>query len=369
MPAKNELESPLDNSLRLQAARLAIVYGQGRLTILVSPLIACFASYALWEEARHDLLIGWVACLFIFSILRTILAVQYHKHPIKTEDVKFWERLFVITLTGTCMVWGIGGWIIMRFLEPQNQILLYYFLVLTAAGAITSYGAHKASAITVMLFVLLPTTIHMFMIGNRYHISMGLTALFFAVVAAIGIRTISEEFGKSLILADQLEKLSLTDSLSGLANRRAFTEMGENFLANAIRSKRKCGLLILDVDFFKSINDRLGHAAGDHVIRSLGEMLSSTVREGEFAARIGGEEFAIILPDTTRSEANKFADRIQRQVRALRPTLHGNDLRFTVSIGVSVSADSKTTFDALLAAADEGLYKAKNAGRNRTTKA
>ena len=365
IPSDTKVVTPTQDSTRLLAAQLALVYGQSRLAILISPLMAALAAYALWPATRHDVLLVWVVAIAACAVVRNALSKRYHATAPEARDERYWERRFVVTLAVTAAAWGVGGWLVMLHVAHADQALLYFFLITTAAGALVSYGAHAPSAAISVALMLVPATLYMLFSGDRFRASMGIAALFFAVVATRGIRLVSNAFGRSVVLADELDHLSRTDQLSGLNNRRAFTEFGEKALAGASRSGATCALIILDVDHFKLFNDRLGHAAGDTVIRALGKLLSSAVRAGEFAARIGGEEFAVILPNVTLEQAQAFANRILSVTRALRPVFDGEEIVVTVSIGVATSAGAGSDLEGLLANADAALYQAKHGGRDR----
>jgi diguanylate cyclase (GGDEF)-like protein/PAS domain S-box-containing protein len=164
------------------------------------------------------------------------------------------------------------------------------------------------------------------------------------------------------------EQLRLTrdcDHLTGIANRRAFFEAAETELARWRRQPRPLALLMLDADHFKVINDSHGHPAGDAVLRDLAATLNASFREVDVVARVGGEEFAVLLPSTTLDSALAVAERLLTEVRARRVECDGARIAYTVSGGVAVMDESVTGLDALMKRADEALYAAKKAGRDR----
>jgi diguanylate cyclase (GGDEF)-like protein len=153
--------------------------------------------------------------------------------------------------------------------------------------------------------------------------------------------------------------------LSGLPNRRAFLETAERELARAHRYKRPLSLLLIDIDHFKGVNDRFGHAVGDQAISHMAKTLESVLRTADFAGRLGGEEFVILLPDTDAHGATELAERLRQTVRSQSITSHG--LTLTVSIGVAASRGADDTVASVLAAADNALYQAKRGGRDRVS--
>ncbi|WP_157826927.1 sensor domain-containing diguanylate cyclase [Macromonas nakdongensis] len=164
----------------------------------------------------------------------------------------------------------------------------------------------------------------------------------------------------------QLEQLAHTDMLTALPNRRAFYERAQTEIARSRRMEQGFSVLMLDVDHFKKINDHFGHAGGDAVLRQLGRQLVSALREVDLPARLGGEEFAVIVPGTPLSGAHKVAERIREMLQATPVLLDdGPQIAFTVSMGVAQWQRSDADIDATLHRADEALYQAKSGGRNR----
>jgi diguanylate cyclase (GGDEF)-like protein len=169
-------------------------------------------------------------------------------------------------------------------------------------------------------------------------------------------------------LRAELAEEAVRDPLTGLHNRRHL----DRELAAALARRPRAGqlsLLVVDVDHFKSVNDRFGHAAGDTVLTSVATTLSAAVRAGDTAARLGGEEFVLVLPGAGREQAIERAEQVRRQVAAVRHLLDGDDVGVTVSIGVAVCPADGSDPAALLEAADHALYTAKATGRDRVVAA
>ncbi|MBI5612778.1 MAG: diguanylate cyclase [Gammaproteobacteria bacterium] len=164
----------------------------------------------------------------------------------------------------------------------------------------------------------------------------------------------------------RLAELANTDPLTKLKNRRSFEEHGAHHLAMARRYKTDLSLLLLDIDFFKNINDRHGHQTGDQVLTQVADLLAEQVRVVDIVARIGGEEFAVLLPATNRLGAAVLAERIRATIEEAEFPVNGAGLAVTVSIGMaSLGAEPLDSVADLLAIADKRLYLAKNNGRNR----
>lgn len=164
----------------------------------------------------------------------------------------------------------------------------------------------------------------------------------------------------------ELLRLSTTDPLTGLRNRRSLLERAEQEIARAARHGTPLSLLVLDMDRFKAINDRYGHAEGDRVLVRLADCLRAELRASDVAGRLGGEEFAVVLPEAAASGALEVAERIRRCVETCCFGEHPPAA--TVSIGAATWSAGETV-EALLRRADEALYAAKAAGRNRVVAA
>jgi two-component system, cell cycle response regulator len=164
-------------------------------------------------------------------------------------------------------------------------------------------------------------------------------------------------------LIERLTSAARTDSLTSLLNRRGFEELFEIELERARRSGRPLSVIVGDLDAFKAVNDRFGHAAGDHALEKLSEILQTVKRRIDTAARLGGEEFAIIAPESDHHAAYILAERMRREVR---DTFAHEPFALTISLGVATFPRHGASAEALIGGADEALYAAKKLGRDRT---
>jgi diguanylate cyclase (GGDEF)-like protein len=158
---------------------------------------------------------------------------------------------------------------------------------------------------------------------------------------------------------------SLIDPLTGIANRRAFLHDGETLLKRQASDPCAIAVMLLDLDHFKSINDRFGHALGDHVLQLFAQAANRCMRRMDLFGRLGGEEFAALLYDTNRDKALAAAEEIRTSFEQVTREVEGKPVNATVSIGMVISHDAVLDLSALLAQADHALYRAKDGGRNR----
>ena len=164
-------------------------------------------------------------------------------------------------------------------------------------------------------------------------------------------------------LRKDLIQNALVDQLTGVANRRHFFQAAEAEFERFVRYKRPFSVLMLDLDHFKNVNDQFGHPVGDKVLKDLAITINQSKRDTDIFGRLGGEEFALLLPETSLSGATDIAVRLRRACHSV--SLPAASRRITVSIGVTQARTGDETFDDILSRADETLYRAKNNGRDR----
>lgn len=199
-------------------------------------------------------------------------------------------------------------------------------------------------------------------------------ALQLAVFVFVVAQGIVGSIGFVLMIKERTDKesrtLAMTDALTGLYNRRAFMELAEKECTFAERNTLPLGLMMIDVDHFKSINDHYGHAAGDVALASVARILASRLRRQDTIGRYGGEEFCVLLPSTDRSGAASVGEALRRAIERAALSLAKQSISVTVSIGITTyPAQGRSTtphlLDSLFEKADAALYQAKREGRNR----
>ena len=162
-----------------------------------------------------------------------------------------------------------------------------------------------------------------------------------------------------------MEEAELLDPLTGLLNHRHFLGEAQREMTRAIRYRHTSSVLLLDVDDFKRINDTFGRRAGDMALGRLAAVLRQSVRDHDMVGRLGGEEFAVLLPETTAAHSEPLAERLRVEIEGLKLSAEGRAFSLTVSIGVSEFCAEDETLDPVLRRADAALYEAKLGGRNR----
>jgi diguanylate cyclase (GGDEF)-like protein/putative nucleotidyltransferase with HDIG domain len=269
-------------------------------------------------------------------------------------------------------------------LAPQVMPPQYLTLVLACGSCLISAGvvlSHSSASVYALLYVWVGFQAAYFF--SRRHAAAHVAGVAAAYAVALAFVPGSDRAERWLLLVGTVVVISLmvavlrervdrliarladaarTDALTGLLNRRGFQELMEVETERSLRSARPLAILVGDLDHFKHLNDRFGHAAGDHALRRFAEIATLASRRIDAVARIGGEEFALLLPDTEQHAAYLLAERLRRAVK--EPSSEGE--LPTVSFGVASFPTHAADAEALMHAADQALYAAKAMGRDRS---
>lgn len=222
-------------------------------------------------------------------------------------------------------------------------------------------------SVALLLMILRRTTeIWQLLHNGQMNVFNSLTGLLISALMLYGMVGLRRLFDHLRAQEAEMTRQAHTDFLTGLHNRRSFFEQGEREWVRSMRHGSDMAVLMLDIDFFKAVNDRHGHQAGDEVLQGLSRMCQQNIRSIDLAGRLGGEEFAILLPETGPVRAREVAERLRTAVSAHpMPVAAGHAIPITISIGVASLHADHADLQALLQAADRALYAAKTAGRNR----
>ena len=348
---------------------LELLYTQATLPIIASPLAAALLASAIWEVGDGVWLVAWVGIIASISLFRTALVVAFKKRR-GSFALRTWERLFTSTVISSGLSWGVGGWLLL----PETmafRAVVFFFLVGMASAAVAVYAIHWAAAILTILALVLPTTLE-FLLGDTLpERLMGLAAVLYVIAAYRSLRITDRFVQRFHSLSYELkgakedaELLARTDFLTGMNNRRSFYELCEASFKAARRYGHDLAAILFDIDQFKNINDAHGHAVGDEVLKSLSQIVADTCRRSDVAGRVGGEEFAILLPHTNAQSAHDLAERLRNRMEQSVVHLEGGDVKFTASFGVAQMPEECDSLDELVSMADGAMYRAKKRGRN-----
>ena len=340
------------------------------------------------------------ALVFLFAVVNGLINVARDLFP---SPLIYW----VIVCATSLLIQGftIAGWRRRAGLETMPGWLVGYFIVVEMLVVWFTLVDHHmglrmmlvpASAAFIMFWAVVllirqeqprtATTLAACVVFACYGLTQAASAiivLFQGAVADEAIIAIYQQVNllaqpgffagmglfTTLILADDLarrmQSLAITDPLSGLTNRRGFEEAASRLLSYAKRTETPLSLVIADIDNFKRINDTYGHTVGDKVVQEFSQLLRNSARGEDVTARIGGEEFALLLPGTGAQEAVSGIERMRQGIENATISVGSEDINITASFGIATVEPGTNSLDTTMQAADEALYRAKNSGRNR----
>lgn len=311
----------------------------------------CVVTGVLLMQRGVRQFVGRSAPLWPYALLLAgVMAVAWFGMAVHNSAVRVVLISGLLGLLCLAAAWDVFGYA-RRELEPRWGVCLAIPLVLGAAVFLARSGRAVAAPGTVVAEITANSALNM---GS---------ALVFMVTALVFHLTLAALVGARLMA--ELGRLSRHDGLTELLNRRAIDDLLRDEARRAIRANRPFSVLMVDADYFKGINDRFGHAAGDEALRHLAQILRAQMRDVDRVARFGGEEFIVLLPGTTATEALHAAERL-RDALLRRPwAWQGEVLRLTVSTGVAAWRGPHDEVDLLLKRADAAMYRAKSLGRDR----
>lgn len=324
-----------------------------------------------------------IQTLFIWSGILTLIGFYRLSHngiDIKPSNLdpfgaKFWVRKYILLTTIMSALWGAIG-IIQFPQEPLIQTTILIILVAVLISTIPLLLASKAAFFAQFIGILAPLTFSIgFYATDTEHLMLSLCLIALAISIIFASSYLNQIITQLQETQQALQLQADTDQLTQLANRRAFDRAFKKEWRLSTRERRSISLLIIDVDDFKLYNDTFGHLAGDECLKKIASVIKSTARRpGDIAARIGGEEFAVLLPETDNEGAFTVAQTLQKNIQRLdirHPSK--TDQNLTTSIGVSnckpVQADAQGEADIiypamLMKSADYAMYQAKRQGKN-----
>jgi diguanylate cyclase (GGDEF)-like protein len=328
--------------------------------ILLLMAAAALVLFAIWDHFADP---GSLRQTLPVRALGTaiILVLWGGTHHAKLKNQLSW---FFFGNTVTCTT--IVAWVLVIVPNGMVQGFPNFFFVPLSFAFLPNYRAVAFNCIVVMLIVNGVQLVQMTEASDRMTVIN--TNIFLSAMCAVtGLFAWVNEVRNRQVFAleIELERLATTDPLSGALNRRHFTKCAEAEMSRSDRHGHELALLLIDIDHFKNINDTHGHQTGDEAIRALADTCRAMMRRSDYLGRMGGEEFAILLPETNGEAARQLAERLRVELSQLRLPGDKDDVKFTVSIGVAHWRSERDDLESLLRRADTALYEAKRRGRNQ----
>lgn len=375
---------PAKPNMQVRAAQIRMLYEQGNTIQFLGILTGILAVSMFWDLSDHGMLLQWLSVHIIVSVLRLIINARFARQQSSSvRSMQRWADLYVAGTFLSGLIWAS----LCLFYDASWPASYQLILFAIYAGIISaSFSTHSPYFIAYISFYLPPSGFLAYTLlqqqAEGFRILTALVAIYILVMYLSALKyhrsvtSLLEKNFENERLADQLstsnQRLSTladTDELTGLFNRRSmFNRLGGEWNRH-YRSQTTLSLLYIDLDCFKQYNDTYGHEAGDHCLVRVSKLLHNhALRSSDMAARFGGEEFALIMPETSKQDAEKIAASIINDLAHLRIAHAGSTVtdHVTVSIGIASMVPDEADNDAVLReAADQMLYQAKHEGRNR----
>lgn len=354
---------------QVRTDRLQQLFRQSVSAVFGSYLAAIMLSWLCWDRFEHSAIFWWMAILTASTLLRITMFVAYFRSDESQRTPQHWERKYWVTLVLSASIWGGGAFVLMPADDLLSQALVMLFTVGMSVSAVSCYSAYRDMTLVSIGVVLLPCTIWLLFQPSPIQVGMALSILVFAAFAARATHKMSQALEVAFRLTREMEqansistRAAQTDELTGLKSRRAFFEHAQQLYDECKAKRQGLCAVMLDMDHFKHINDTYGHQVGDQVLRQMGAVISSSFRATDIHGRLGGEEFAILLPDTSIEVATQIAERLIDTIAGLmiEPVHH-----ISASLGVASTEACNKDLHSLMNDADKALYRAKALGRNR----
>lgn len=354
---------------QVRADRLHQLFRQSVSAVFGSYLAAIMLCWLCWDRFEHSVVLWWLAILAGSTLLRISMFVAYFRSDESERTPQRWERKYWSTLVLSASIWGGGAFVVMPADDLLSQALVMLFAVGMSVSAVSCYSAYLYMTLVSIGLVLLPCTAWLLFQSSTIQVGMALSVLVFASFVARATRKMSEALETAFRLTREMEhansistRAAQTDELTGLKSRRAFFEHAQQLYNECETNRLGLCAVMLDMDHFKHINDTYGHQVGDQVLRQMGVVISSSFRATDIHGRLGGEEFAVLLPDTSIEAAVKIAEQLIQTIAGLMiEPVHC----ITASLGVASTDAGNKDLHSLMNNADKALYRAKALGRNQ----
>ncbi|MGZ9706085.1 diguanylate cyclase [Pseudomonas sp. GNP013] len=354
---------------QVRTDRLHQLFRQSFSAIFGSYMAAVMLCWLCWDRFDHRVMLIWLVALALTSLLRVKMFTDWFRCPNSERTPQRWEHRYWITLILSAAVWGAGAFALMPTDDRLSQVLIMLFTVGMSVSAVSCYSVYRSMTLVSIGLVLLPCTLWLLLQPSPMQVGVGIAVLVFSSFVVSATRKLSDALEKAFRLTRQMERAhsistraAQTDELTGLMNRRAFFEHAHVLYAQCRHQQQPLCALMMDMDHFKAINDTYGHQAGDQVLRQIGGVISTSFRQADVYGRLGGEEFAVLLPNTSLETARAIAEQLVKAVAGLASEpVHG----LTASLGLASTQAQDLDLHGLMNTADKALYRAKAMGRNQ----
>jgi diguanylate cyclase (GGDEF)-like protein len=363
---------------RVFLERLSLFYRSLALSNGAVVFNSLLVAYALYTPENRRVIIAWAGATLVVALYRFSTIFRYARQDFRQREQRargwYIEVMVGVALSGAA--WGAAGYLLFDLSNVLNQSVLAFVIAGMCAGSIVSLSAFFEAAALFLVLSLLPFLVRLVQEMNPDILVMatvvGIYLVFMIIFARRVNRTVITGLEMTYLRSEAeatIERQAFYDALTGLPNRRLLQDRLEQALARSRRHGHHAALMFLDLDYFKRVNDSLGHSVGDQLLLEVSRRITALLREEDTAARIGGDEFVALLADVDGGVEQMVAI-VRRRGEELRRAIEapmelaGNEVHITVSIGVSLLPGDTDNIDDLLKHADTAMYRAKDEGRN-----
>jgi len=352
---------------QLTEARLHLV-AESSIAAASIAAILLFSAGFLYFQQRF----GWLplpcAGLGVVYLLQFLLSRRFLRPDKKIRNLTHWYRIFTATAILGGLFWGLGAVMLTNNQDTAVNLLTLVFIGALAAATLPPLGILSWAYGAFVAGVLVPVVISLWIDGHEFDRELSIfTAIYILLLLASAARyraRFERRFREKLASFDSVVEIR-EDGLTGLPGRRQFEALARRILAANTKSGVDVSLLYIDLDQFKVINDTCGHRAGDEVLRQVARLLWRMIRRGDCLARIGGDEFAILLVDSNEKNAMRTSQLICKSIKHGHFHFRGNQLQLSASIGMATATGDLDSIEDLMRVAERATYAAKEHGRNR----
>jgi len=363
---------------RLIVERLNGYYDSLAVSNLAVVFNTLIVAFVLQSPDNRVKVLCWTLVTLLIAFYRFTSIVRYRRWSPDADDTaaRAWYREMLLGVILSGAAWGSAGYLLYDLSDVLNQSVLTFVVAGTCAGAIVSLSAFLEAAAAFLVLSLLPFLARLLQELNEGTGVLAMLVALYLVLMLVFARRVHRTVVSGLEMTylrseaeAKVEHQALYDELTGLPNRRLLRDRLDLAVARLRRNQCQAALFFLDLDFFKRINDSLGHGVGDEMLVEVARRLRGLLREEDTAARLGGDEFIVLITDID-GDLERAVALVRRRGEELRQAieapmlLSGNELRITVSIGVSMLPGDTQDVDDLLRHADTAMYRAKDEGRN-----
>ena len=342
---------------------------------MAAMIVVSFAySFIFMQFIPLSLIFIWLLFQIILAVyrLQNVKMFQKHLQNKDSQKVNKTEIYFIVLNIFQSVMWAIASLLVLVYApQPFEFVMFLVSIGIITAATLSMSSLYKAYLIFIFSLII-PQVWIMLYYGDEQHMALIIFIMIYIPAIILLSKTMLNNQISSIQAHEALEKsnekfrqLSITDTLTNIYNRRYFFEIAKNIMLIASREQKSTAFLMLDVDYFKRINDNFGHQAGDFVLVEMVKSIKETMRSSDLFARVGGEEFAILLNNTSLVQAKVIAEKIRIMIENKEFIYNDMSIKTTISIGISEVDKDNISLENVYKIADTKLYKAKENGRNR----